>query len=131
MYSSVANLNLSDWLPPSSLPGQSLLEEVDPQRIDACYQDVDADVKLDVVDQQRMLDIPLDTQGVIRADRNVAELVDYFDTGTAGGAGWLDDPETTLLGLFLSVHCPLEAFGLAEKQDEENIRFEDKKKIET
>ena len=50
---------------PGGEPHEAILEDVEPQRLDAGHQDIDPDVKLEAVNQKRSVDVLLDNHFAI------------------------------------------------------------------
>ena len=100
------------------MPRQALVVKVDPEWLHTGDKDIDPEVQLKVVDEEWVLDVPLDTddgslgarsQGdVVQAVclRNVKDVVDDLDAIATGELGGLHNPEAALLLLHCSCQLP-------------------------
>ena len=75
-------------------PSETLLEDVDAQRFDARYADVNAQVKLVSVDQEWILNVARYNGQFVNID--FADVVDNINAATTGQIGWLHDPKVVL-----------------------------------
>ena len=90
------------------VPGEPLLVEKHPERLDTGHQHVHPQVELQPVDQQRLLQVSLHAQGTL-FHWHVLEVIDHFYAHPAEEVGRFDDPEA-VLG---SLHGPPEEVALA------------------
>lgn len=62
------------------------------ERINTCYKNINSEVKLEVVDKKRILDIALNTQLRLLV-WNLTNLVYHLDSHATEEVGRFDDPE--------------------------------------
>ena len=74
-------------------PGESLIIEIEPQRVNTGDKDVDSSVKLEAIDEEGVLEVPLNTEGAlfgVLCLRNITEVTEQpisKPTGTLRGKG--------------------------------------------
>ena len=74
------------------LPCEPFFVDIDSERVDTCDEDIDAEIKLELVDEEGVLDVALDTQLRLLVG-DVGELVDHPDSHPAEQIRRLNDPE--------------------------------------
>lgn len=97
---------------------EALLGDVDLQRFQGLHQDVEADVKLELVDEQRPVDVLLDHALPGRGARRglqLAGVADQVDAVALGAAVRLHDEGGTQRGVLLLHHADLRQTGGGEK----------------
>ena len=68
-------------------PGESLIIEIEPQRVNTGDKDVDSSVKLEAIDEEGVLDVPLNTEGALFGVfrlRNITEVTQQLYTKPTG-----------------------------------------------
>ena len=78
--------------------GQPLLKHIDSERLIASDQNINAQIKLVAVNQQRICDVLADNRGLIHVD--VVDIVHNVDATALASVCWLHNPNV-LLGLML------------------------------
>ena len=71
-------------------PHESLLVQVDEERVVRCDEDVQPEVGLVTVDEERVVDVLPYHHGLVQ--RNLVGMVDNEDPPSSGGGDWLHNP---------------------------------------
>lgn len=98
--------------------GQSILVDIDTQRIDRCEGNIDSEIELVTIDQERLAHVLAHNHG--RTLWNFIDVLSDKDAFTLRRRGWLTDPSC----LRLRCHAVLELNHFVRQNEREREEFE-------
>ena len=81
--------------------GQTFFEDVNPQWIDACHEDIDPQIKLVAVDEERVGNIPRNDREIVNID--LCNVINDVNAASSRHVSGLDDPQVALGILILKL----------------------------